>query len=60
MPIRHDVDGRVHVFDYLILAAPAFSTVLLVWAENLIGVGHPERLLLIGGVAWVALSWVWR
>lgn len=42
-----------HWLDYLLLAAPSLSTPLLVWAENIVGVGRPERLLLIGGSVWI-------
>lgn len=38
--------------DYILLAAPCFSTPMLLWAENYVGVGHPGRLVLIGGTAW--------
>jgi len=37
--------------DYLLLAAPCFSSPLLLWAENIIGVSHPGRLLTIGATA---------
>lgn len=48
------------VADYLALLAPAFSAPLLLWAQNYVGVGHPERLLLIGLAAWaVAASVLW-
>ena len=43
-------------FDYLLLAAPCFTTPLLLWAEHYIGVGHPERLFLIGGITWILLA----
>ena len=39
--------------DYLLLSAPSFSTPMLLWAENYVGVGHPGRLVLIGVIAWV-------
>jgi hypothetical protein len=29
---------------------------MLLWAENYVGVGHPGRLVLIGGTAWVTSS----
>jgi hypothetical protein len=38
--------------DYLLLAAPSASTPLLIWAGNLVGVGHPERIILVGLVTW--------
>jgi hypothetical protein len=58
------MDGRQEVgprdkrgwVDYLLLAAPYFSTPMLLWAENYVGVGHPGRLLTIGGSAWFAAA----
>lgn len=38
--------------DYLLLAVPSLSTPLLIWANNPVGVGHPERLILMGGLTW--------
>jgi hypothetical protein len=36
-----------------LLGPPSFSTPMLLWAENYVGIGHPERLVLVGVVAWV-------
>jgi len=44
---------RAWWIDYVLLAAPTFSTPMLLWAENYVGVGHPSRLVLIGGTAWI-------
>lgn len=55
-----DVDSRnpetVRWVDYVLLAAPSFSTPMLVWAKNYVGVGHPVRLVLIGAIAWVVAA----
>lgn len=47
---RHSAFGW---FDYLLVAAPALTTPLIVWANNLGGVGYPGRLVLIGLFGWL-------
>jgi hypothetical protein len=48
-----DLEARSRPWiDYLLLAAPSLSTPLLFWATNLVGVGHPLRLISVGLVTW--------
>lgn len=39
--------------DYFILSMAAMSSPLATWANNSVGIGHPERLILLGAIPWL-------